>query len=100
MTRAQLDAAVVAGDLRVVPAVRGCIYLVPSRVVADLMTLNAPTWRRNTEKELAKANASFATVETVADAVVDVLTIPLTPDAIRKALPKDSIPSFGQAGKK
>jgi hypothetical protein len=100
MTRAQLDAAVVAGDLRVVPAVRGCIYLVPSRVVADLMALNAPTWRKNTEKDLAKANAKLSTVETVADAVLDVLTTPLTPDAIRKALPKDSIPSFGEAGKK
>jgi hypothetical protein len=100
MTRAQLDAAVVAGDLRVVPAVRGCIYLVPSRVVGDLMALNAPIWRKNTEKELAKANAKLATVETVADAVLDVLATPLTPDAIRKALPKDAIPSFGEAGKK
>ena len=37
MTRGELDAAVDRGELRVVPAARGCIYLVPSRFVGDLM---------------------------------------------------------------
>ncbi len=100
MTRAQLDAAVARGDLRVVPAVRGCIYLVPAAVVADLMALNAPVWRKQTEKELAKAGATFAIVERVAASVLAALTQPMTPDAIRKALGKDAIPSFGEAGKK
>ena len=100
MKRADLDAAVARGDLRVVPAVRGCIYLVPARVVGDLMALNAPVWRKQTEKELAKVGASFSVIESTAVAVLDVLAQPLTPDAIRKALPAGSIPSFGDAGKK
>jgi len=100
MTRAELDASVARGDLRVLPAVRCCIYLVPTRFVADLLALNAGPWRKQTEKELAKANAKLATVETTADAVMSVLAAPMTTDAIRKALPAGSIPSFGEAGKK
>jgi hypothetical protein len=100
LTRADLDAAVTKGTLRVVPAVRGCIYLVPSHVVGDLMALNAEPWRKQTEKELAKAGSKMLVVEKVAKAVVDALATPMTPDALRKALPKDSIPSFGEAGKK
>src|SRR4051812_32444991 len=49
MQRADLDAAVTAGDLRVHPAVRGCIYLVPSSAVPDLLALNALAWRTQTE---------------------------------------------------
>ncbi len=100
MTRAELDGAVVRGDLRIMPAVRGCIYLVPARFAADLHALNAEPWRKQTEKELAKANAKMSVVESVADAVLSVLASPLTTDAIRKALPAGSIPSFGEAGKK
>jgi hypothetical protein len=100
MTRAELDGAVVRGDLRLMPAVRGCIYLVPARFAADLHALNAEPWRKQTEKELAKANAKMSIVESVADAVLAVLAAPMTTDAIRKALPAGSIPSFGEAGKK
>jgi len=100
MKRAELDATVARGELRVIPAVRGCIYLVPARFVADLMALNAEPWRRQTEKDLAKANAKFAVIESTAKAVLDVLATPMTTDAIRRALPAGSIPSFGEAGKK
>ena len=99
LTRAELDATVARGELRVIPAVRGCIYLVPAHFVADLMALNAEPWRKQTEKELAKANATFAVVESTARTVLDALTAPMTTDAIRKALPARSIPSFGEAGK-
>jgi hypothetical protein len=100
MKRAELDAAVTRGDLRIIPAVRGCIYLVPARFVADLFALNADPWRKQTEKDLAKANAKFSVVESTAKIVLDALTAPMTTDAVRKALPKGSIPSFGDAGKK
>jgi hypothetical protein len=99
MTRAQLEAAVTAGELRVQPAVRGCIYLVPSAAVPDLLALNAETWRTQTEKELAKIGKTIAVVEALAPAVLSALTEPLTPDAIRKAF-RGEIPSFGDAGKK
>jgi hypothetical protein len=99
MKRAELDAAVTAGDLRVQPAVRGCIYLVPSSAVPDLLALNAEAWRAQIEKELAKIGKTIAVVEALAPAVLATLTEPMTPDAIRKAFRGD-IPSFGDAGKK
>src|SRR5262245_36472532 len=99
MTRAALDAAVTAGELRVHPAVRGCIYLVPSSAVPDLLALNAEAWRTQTEKELAKIGKTIAVVEAIAPTVLATLTEPMTPDAIRKAFRGD-IPSFGDAGKK
>jgi Winged helix DNA-binding domain len=99
MKRAELDAAVVAGDLRVHPAVRGCIYLVPSSAAPDLLALNAEAWRIQAERDLAKLGKTMAIVEELAPAVLATLTEPMTPDAIRKAFPGD-IPSFGDAGKK
>jgi hypothetical protein len=99
MARAELDAAVTAGDLRVHPAVRGCIYLVPSSAVPDLLALNAEAWRAQTEKDLGKIGKTMAVVEALAPAVLATLTQPMTPDAIRKAFQGD-IPSFGDAGKK
>jgi hypothetical protein len=98
--RAELDEAVAAGALRVVPAARGCIYLVPAAVVGDLMRLNAEGWRRSTEKDLAKAGSSMKVVEGLARKVEGALDRPLTTDALRKALPAGAIPSFGEAGKK
>ena len=100
MKRADLDAALTSGALRVVPAARGCIYVVPDRVVADLMALNVTPWRTTTEKDLAKAKSSMAVVDKVAKAVLAALTKPMTTDALRKAMPAGSIPSFGDAGKK
>jgi len=99
MKRAELDAAVTAGDLRVHPAVRGCIYLVPGSAVPDLLALNAEAWRAQTEKDLGKIGKTMAVVEALAPHVLATLTEPMTPDAIRKAF-KGDIPSFGDAGKK
>jgi len=99
MKRAELDAAVTAGELRVHPAVRGCIYLVPSSAVPDLLALNALTWRTQTEKDLAKIGKTIEVVEALAPAVLATLTEPMTPDTIRKVFPGE-IPSFGEPGKK
>lgn len=99
MKRAELDAAIAAGELRVHPAVRGCIYLVPASAVPDLLALNAETWRVQTEKELAKIGKTMQLIEKLAPDVLAALREPMTTDAIRKALHGD-IPSFGDAGKK
>lgn len=99
MKLAELDAAVAAGELRVHPAVRGCIYLVPAAAVPDLLALNAETWRVQTEKDLARIGKTLKVVEALAPGVLAALTRPMTTDAIRKALP-GGIPSFGDAGKK
>ncbi len=100
LARAELDAAALAGELRVVPAARGCIYLVPAGVVGDLMALNAEGWRKSAERDLAKAGSSMQVVEELAQAVLGALDRPLTTEALRKALPAGAIPSFGEAGKK
>ena len=100
LARAELDAAVDAGELRVVPAARGCIYLVPAGVVGDLMALNALGWRKSAERDLAKVGSSMQVVEALAQAVLGALDRPLTTEALRKALPAGAIPSFGEAGKK
>jgi hypothetical protein len=99
MRRAELDAAIAAGELGVRPAVRGCIYLVPASVVPDLLALNAENWRSQTEKELARIGKTMKIVEAVTPGVLAALTEPMTTDAIRKAFRGD-IPSFGDAGKK
>jgi hypothetical protein len=79
--------------------VRGCIYLVPSSAVPDLLALNAEAWRTQTQRELAKIGKTIAIVEAIAPAVLATLTEPRGPDAIRKGIRGD-IPSFGDAGKK
>jgi len=99
MKRAELDAAIAAGELRVHPAVRGCIYLVPAAVVPDLLALNAETWHAQTAKELAKVGKTMKLVEALAPGVLSALGAPMTTDAVRKAFRGD-IPSFGDAGKK
>ena len=100
MRRAELDAVVANGDLRIVPAVRGCIYLVPPAVVSNLMALNAEPWRKDTERDLAKLGSSMKIVEDVAKRVLDALATQLTTDGLRAALPDGAIPSFGDPGKK
>ena len=99
LQRAELDAAIAAGELCVRPAVRGCIYLVPASAVPDLLALNAEDWRRQTEKELARIGKTMQVVEALAPGVIAALTGPMTTDALRRAMPGD-IPSFGDAGKK
>jgi winged helix DNA-binding protein len=98
--RSDLDAAIVDGSLRVMPAARSCMYVVPAGVAADLRALNAEAWRTTTAKELGKIKKTIADVEKLAKPVLDALAAPMTTDALRKALPAGAIPSFGEAGKK
>jgi winged helix DNA-binding protein len=100
MKRSELDAAISDGSLRIMPAARGCMYVVPAAVVADLRALNAVEWRKTTEKELGKIGRTIADVEALAKPVLAALKDALTTDALRKALPAGAIPSFGDAGKK
>jgi hypothetical protein len=98
MTRAQLDKAVAGSELRVMPAVRGCIYLVPAGAIGDLMALNAESWRASATKDLAKIGKSLRDVEKLVPSVLAAIGDgALTTDAIRKAV---DVPSFGEAGKK
>jgi hypothetical protein len=99
MKRSELDSAVERGELRVVPAARGCIYLVPSAIVPELMAFNAEDWRKDIEKNLAKIGKTTKVIEALAPTVLDALAKPLTTDGVRKQL-DGKVPSFGEAGKK
>jgi hypothetical protein len=96
--RAALEALVESGRLRVIPAVRGCIYLVPSVHVPLALRVASEAWRKTTERELAKAGSSWNEIEDVGRAVANALgSGAMRTDAIRKAV---TVRSFGEAGKK
>jgi hypothetical protein len=100
MRRADLDAAVSAGRLKVSMAVRGCIYLVPAAEVPTLLAEVTEGWRKGAARDLEKVGSSWKVIDRLADAIVGVLgSQALTTDAIRRALPDGAIKSFGDAGK-
>ncbi|MCC7535278.1 MAG: winged helix DNA-binding domain-containing protein [Deltaproteobacteria bacterium] len=101
MRRADLDAATTAMDLRVLPAVRGCIYLVPRAHAPLAMRFAEGIWRKNASRDLAKVGVPWREIEAVAKAAEDTLAAgPLSTDALRRAMPTGSVRSFGEAGKK
>jgi len=98
MKRTELDATVARGDLRVVPAVRGCIYLIPAASVPDVLALNADAWRTQTTKELAKLGKKLDVVDKLAPSLLEALAAgPLDTHALRKQV---TVVGFGDAGKK
>lgn len=100
LPRQAADAASEALALRVLPAVRNCIYLVPA-VHADLaLATAAAAFRPRTEREVEKAGATWAEVEACAAAVLEQLGEPATTDALRRLLPPGTVRSLGEAGKK
>jgi len=100
--RGEIDAAVAAGRLRVMPAVRGCIYLVPETDAALALRVAELQQRPRTLKELEKAGVGRDEVERLSRMVLELLQSggPLTTDGIRKGLPPGAVRSLGEAGKK
>lgn len=97
--RRAVDALVEAGRLRVIPAVRGCVYLVPAPHVPLALRVAEEPWRKSADRDLARVGARWKEVEEVGRAVAAVLARgPATTDAIRKAL--GTVRSFGEKGKK
>ena len=102
LRRAEVDAAVIEQRAQVLPAARGCIYLLARRQaplalrVADL--LSAPREQREHEK----AGIRPGEVAEIATAAHELLRSkgPLTTQAIRQALPATLVRSLGEAGKK
>lgn len=100
-TRAVVDAALKTGEIRVMPAVRGCIYVVPERMSGYLLKLAEHLSRRRVETELQKLGCSLAELRGVGDAVLEILAGgALATDQIRKKAPAGVIRGFGDAGKK
>lgn len=100
-TRAVVDDALGTGAIRVMPAVRGCIYVVPERMSGYLLKLAEHLSRRRIETELQKLGSSLAELRDVGDAVLEILAGgALATDQIRKKAPAGVIRGFGDAGKK
>lgn len=102
LRRADLDRLVDGQQAQIVPAVRGCMYLVPRRDVALCLRLAASLTRTRDDRDQEKAGVRPGEVEELAAAVLETLRArgPLTTDAIRKALPPGTVRSLGEQGKK
>jgi hypothetical protein len=101
LSRAGLDALVEASRLRVIPAVRGCIYLVPAAHAPLALRVAQEPWRKGAERDLQKTGVTWNEVEELGRGIVSVLGRgPATTALIRKALPPGAVRSLGEAGKK
>jgi hypothetical protein len=101
LRRQELDEAVAQSRLQVIPAVRGCIYLVPRTQVPLVLRIAEDQARKRSEKELEKVGVPLSEVADVGEAVLKALRKgPLTTDALRKALPEGVVRSLGEKGKK
>lgn len=101
MKRSGLDQAVEARRLQVIPAVRGCIYLVPRPFVALSLKVAEEQSRKRTESEHEKVGISKKELVDAGEAIIGALKkTPLSTDGLRKALPKGAVRSLGELGKK
>ena len=101
VTGADLDAAAARRDVQVLPAARGCMYLVPRADASLMLAFAGASWRTRTDRDLVKAGSSAAELDDVCAAVLATLAHgPLTPAALRAAMPAGSVRSLGAAGKK
>ena len=93
---AAVDAAVASGEVRVSPAVRGCMYLV-AREHADLaLSLAYHESHKRSARDLAKAGGTAAQVRKTAKAVAKALGAgPATTAELRAGPAAKSIVSFG-----
>ncbi len=101
LKRQQLDEAVAQSRLQVIPAVRGCIYLVPRADVPLVLRLAEEQHRKRADREHEKAGIAPTELADVGEAVLKALRKgPLSTDALRKALPEGTVRSLGDKGKK
>jgi len=99
-TPEQVHAAVLAGDLAVTPAVRGCMYLVSRAHVPLALRLARQLDRSTLIRNLGKAGSSPEEVEAVGAAIVEILQTPLETREVAANLPQGVNRALGDAGKK
>lgn len=98
---ARLDAAVAAGELWVLPAARGCIYLVPRADVPLALRWGWLTAKKRADRDVQKSGTRWAELEDVAAAALELLRAgSLTTQRLGQALPPGTVRSLGAAGKK
>ncbi|KFE70306.1 DNA glycosylase AlkZ-like family protein [Hyalangium minutum] len=101
LRRQDLDEAVAQSRIQVIPAVRGCIYVVPRAQVPLVLRIAEDQARKRMDKEMEKVGVPQSELSGIGEAVLKVLRKgPLTTDALRKALPEGTVRSLGEKGKK
>jgi hypothetical protein len=101
MTRRALEEAVDARRLQVIPAVRGCIYLVPAPQVPLVMRVAEDQYRKRADREFERAGIAEKEIAGTGEAVLAALRQgALTTDALRRAMPEGAVRSLGERGKK
>lgn len=99
---AELDAAVAHdGGLRVIPAARSCIYVVPSVDAAKAIAYNLAPWQKRSLADCARAGVQEHELLQVVDATAAALgDAPKSTDQLRNALPAGTVRPLGELGKK
>ncbi len=88
-------------SLRVVPSVRGCIYMVPARDAWLSISLADQLSSKRNLRDQEKAGIKDGELDGVGEAVLEVLADgALTTHQVKKALPDGVVRSLGDAGKK
>lgn len=104
LTRDQVDAELALdGAVKVVPAARNCIMLVPRADAPLALRLGGAGWLGRTRRDLAKLGHPEAEVHALGAAVRGVLADAggaMSTRALAMALPEGSIHRFGDPGKK
>ncbi len=101
LQRIDVDAAVGKGAVRVGPAVRGCIYLVPAADHALALRTADLLSRRRNARDMEKVGVEAAELDAVGEAVLEALEQgPLTTSQLKTALPEGTVRRLGEVGKK
>lgn len=101
LKRQELDKAVAQSRIQVIPAVRGCIYVVPRAQVPLMLRFAEDQARKRMDKEMEKVGVPQSELAGIGEAVLKALRKgPLTTDALRKAMPEGTVRSLGEKGKK
>lgn len=97
-----LDSALASRRVQVVPAVRGCMYLVAERDVPYALRLADLLGRRTFDRNNEKAGVKREELEKLGETIATLLAKKgaLSTDEIRKSLPEDAIRSLGEKGKR
>jgi winged helix DNA-binding protein len=101
MAPADLEAAVARSEVQVVPAVRGCIYLVPRVHVPLTLRVAEEKAAPAQARDMERAGIERREVDELGAAVRQLLGAgPLGTDGIRRGLPAGAVRSLGERGKK
>lgn len=101
LTVAQVSAAIDNDDIQVVPAARGCIYVVPTAHVPLALDLAKRLTLTRTARDMKKLGVAPQELDRVAEAIVDVLKDgPATTRQVGSRLPEGLARDLGALGRK